>query len=221
MSKYIIHACPERLWYVEDYLIPSMKEQGIKDVTVRNDKHRLGCLHHCMQIFGSMEGDGGTWHMCDDVIIGRNFRELTEPEPDGIVCGFIWERDPQKKTGMVDLQDMRWSFPCIYIPNYLARECADWYFNEAMHATKYATYVSQRKFDDLMFLEFLKTHYPSMKVYNHEKSFVDHIDWLIGGSIVNQDRVWKIVRAMWFDDTDLVDELEMRLHGNTGTGDRP
>ena len=215
--KYVIHACPERMWYVTEYLVPSLQAQGLTDIEVRNDKYHLGCLHHCMQIFASMEGDGGAWHMCDDVIICRNFRKLTEREPDGIVCGFVWERDLQKKTGMVSLSDMRWSFPCIYIPNYLARECAEWYFNYAMHDTQYATYVSQRKFDDLMFLEFLKTHYPNRKVRNHEKSVVDHIDWLIGGSLVNQDRTWKIVRAQWFDDKDLVDELAEKLKARSAT----
>ena len=29
MAKYLIHASPGRMWYVTDYLIPSMVEQGI------------------------------------------------------------------------------------------------------------------------------------------------------------------------------------------------
>ena len=32
MSSYIIHACPARMWYVNGYLIPSMREQGIEDI---------------------------------------------------------------------------------------------------------------------------------------------------------------------------------------------
>ena len=27
--KYMIHCCPKRMWYVEEYLIPSMLRQGI------------------------------------------------------------------------------------------------------------------------------------------------------------------------------------------------
>ena len=30
MAKYLIHAYPNRLWYVKDFLIPSMVKQGIE-----------------------------------------------------------------------------------------------------------------------------------------------------------------------------------------------
>ncbi len=29
--RYMIHACPPRMWYVEEFFIPSMKAQGIRD----------------------------------------------------------------------------------------------------------------------------------------------------------------------------------------------
>ena len=34
--KYMIHTCEARLWYVEEYLIPSMLKQGIKEDDIYN-----------------------------------------------------------------------------------------------------------------------------------------------------------------------------------------
>ena len=58
MAKYVIHACPERMWYVDNYLIPSMRGQSIHNIDVRCDNEHIGCLESCMQIFKSMDGDG-------------------------------------------------------------------------------------------------------------------------------------------------------------------
>ena len=30
--KFLIHACPQRMWYVEDFLIPMLREQGAEIV---------------------------------------------------------------------------------------------------------------------------------------------------------------------------------------------
>jgi len=37
--KYMIHACPERIWYVNNYLVPELLNQGIttQDIIVWND----------------------------------------------------------------------------------------------------------------------------------------------------------------------------------------
>ena len=78
MSKYIIHSCPERMWYVNNYLIPSIRDQGIDDVSAWCDWNHVGCLHSCMNNFMRMNDDGGTWHLQDDVIVSRNFKSRTE-----------------------------------------------------------------------------------------------------------------------------------------------
>lgn len=67
MAKYMIHAVPQRMWYVKDYLIPSMVEQGInkKDITVYVDKKKEGNLQSFLKSFaqaGAWENEG-TWHM--------------------------------------------------------------------------------------------------------------------------------------------------------------
>ncbi len=81
MPKYMIHACLARMWYVEEFLIPSMLEQGIEweSITIWNDAQRRGNLIACMDSFLSLAGsDGGTWHLQDDVIICRDFASLFE-----------------------------------------------------------------------------------------------------------------------------------------------
>ena len=49
--RYMIHACPPRMWYVENLLLPSMLEQGISrdDITVWNDAKGLGNLESFVQ----------------------------------------------------------------------------------------------------------------------------------------------------------------------------
>ena len=217
MSKYIIHACPERLWYVEEYLVPSMKEQGIEDVTVYCDNQHIGCLDYCMEIFMLMPLDGGAWHLQDDVIISRDFRQRTEEltadiEQDEIICGYSYFEDENAgNTGLVNVENMWWSFPCIYIPNRYARKCAKWYFTEAKDAFKYRKWVKHKKFDDAIFREYMVLHYPNKKVTNLVPNLVDHVDFLIGGSIINTQRTAEQTRAKYFEDTDLVEELRRKL----------
>ena len=55
-------------------------------------------------------------------------------------------------------------------------------------------------------------NYPTADVLNLKPCLVDHVDYLIGGSVVNNNRKEKNVRAVWFDSLDLVDELEERLN---------
>ena len=52
-AQYIIHACLDREWYVDEFLIPSMIEQGIpkENIEVWMDRNRDGCLLSCMKCF--------------------------------------------------------------------------------------------------------------------------------------------------------------------------
>ena len=214
MSKYVIHACPERMEYVMEYMLPSLRRQDIYDISVRCDTKHIGNLKSCMRIFASMPEAGGTWHLQDDVIICRDFKTRTEElSEDDIICGYAWTNDDNvEKVGYVKPQDMWWSFPCIHIPNGLARECADWFFNVAKDDPKYTSYVKQKKYDDYFFLEFLKEKRPDCRVLNLKPNLVDHIDYLLGFSVVNKERRHAPVRAKWFEDSDLVDELADKLY---------
>ena len=92
MSKYVIHSTPERMWYVENYLFPSMINQGIDahNIMIKCDVNHDGCLENCMKIFKSMENNDGSWHLQDDVIICKDFKHLTEEYDFGIVCGIYF-----------------------------------------------------------------------------------------------------------------------------------
>ena len=208
MAKYLIHACPQRMWYVNEYLIPSMHNQGIQNIDVICDEKGLGNLESFMQCFIALDGDDGIWHLNDDILIGRNFSKMTQEHDDGIVCGFsCWPTTP---SGYVKATEMWWSFPCIRIPNRIARECAEWFYSYAQTAFEYQQHVATKMEDDWFFKEFLSIKYPEMIILQLEPSIVDHVDYLIGGSVLMG---WKIPhRAKFFNDKDLVKELELQLN---------
>ena len=212
--KYMIHACPQRMWYVNDYLIPSMRAQGIADIEIWNDTEGKGNLFSCMESFRACgEREGGTWHLQDDVLICRDFAERTRLYDDGIVCGFACRNFglSVQERGLVPMVFLWYSFPCIRIPNELAGECAAWFFDDAMHRTQYAQHVFERKHDDYLWRQFLLERHRDAWVTNLAPNLVEHIDHLIGGTLINQQRSIQINRAAFFEDTDLVEELERQL----------
>ena len=212
--KYLIHTCNDRLWYVEKYLIPSMIEQGIdKDsILIYLDKENEGCLESCMKAFALVDKTGYTWHMQDDVLICHDFKERTEQEYEGVVCGYCYDKDDRKRyKGQVNVKEIWYSFPCIRIPNKIARACAKWYFNYAKTANEFRVWVKMKRYDDSMFHVFLEDYYPDMKILNLVPTLVDHVDYIIGGSIVNKIRPEKETHSVYFEDFYLIEELKKKL----------
>ena len=212
----MIHACTDRMWYVEKYLIPSMLEQGIPrdEITVWNDADKKGNLVSCMEAFRECgKRDGGTWHLQDDVLICRDFAQRTKENEDGVVCGFMCRYFQTNLTsyGKHSIRRMWYSFQCIRIPNELAGECAEWFFSEAINDKEYEPKIKTKKFDDWFWLEFMKLHHNDMKVMNLKPNLVDHVDYLIGGSVVNKERTRRESRAFYFEDQDLVTKLGEQL----------
>ena len=211
--KYIIHTCPKRLWYVEEFLLPSMTAQGIKpeDIKVWNDAEGIGNLRATMKSFSEIPMDGqGTWHLQDDVIISSNFKALTEKHNEGIVCGFCSRYSEERPTGDTTLRNIWYSFPCIRIPNNLARECSKWFYHGAINDAKYKNWVESKKHDDEAFKEFLKLKHPDIRVYNLVPNIVNHVDYLLGGSLVNSQRD-KIATSLYWGEPQLVEELKKKL----------
>lgn len=216
VSKYLIHACPDRMWYVNDYIIPSLQSQGINSsaIDVGCDYDHLGCLEKCMEIFRYMVGNGATWHLQDDIIVSRDFRERTEKlvTNDKVICGFSSQMDRNRNlVGVTKPENMWWSFPCVMIPDSLARECAEWYYSFARGYAKYWEWVHMGKCDDNFFREFLLKKHPDIDVMNLSPNLVDHVDYLIGGSMVNTYRGDVRIVSNNFADKDLVDELSKKL----------
>lgn len=219
MAKYLIHTYPKRLWYVQDYLIPSLIEQGIEadDIRVYNDDAGDGNLRACMKAFASVtDDDTGTWHLQDDVCISKDFKQRTEWYDNGLVCGFsslLYDGDIKEKKGAVNRTNMWFSFPCIRIPNKWARECADWVVNSIIGNPVYEKYWKRGVNDDWAFRTYLKEFHPDCVALNIMPCLVDHVDYLIGGG--SGGKRSRPVRAQYWEDEDTIKELEVQINGRT------
>lgn len=214
--RVMIHACPARMWYVQDFLVPDLTEQGIADITIWNDSEKRGNLAACMEAFASCTGDGGTWHLQDDVLIASDFAERAQAaEGNLIVCGFVSDRyGPDKTlTGCVYMPDMWNSLLCAYIPDRIARECAEWYHTGAWKEDANPDLWTLYELgcgDDTFFREFAQIRHGTEKAVNLAPNLVEHIDWIIGGSAVSKYREF-IVTSAYFPDRDRVRQLEQRI----------
>lgn len=217
MSQYLIHTFPSRLWYVEGYLIPSMKAQGITDeqIIVYNDKNRDGEL---ISFLKSLEAtkDKDIWHIQDDVIISSKFKEVTETHNEGIVCGFC-NSYSTGQSGTVLVWDMWYSMPCIRIPSSIAQHFLTWMRSPEVNK-KYQNYFRDNKHDDIFLQFFLRENYATMRVENIAPNIVNHIDYLIGGSLINKDRPKTIPETMssYWEEPQLLDDIANRLCINKG-----
>lgn len=219
MAKYMIHAVPRRMWYVNEFLIPSMLDQGIRreDIQVYEDVARDGNLRACLKSFAMCDGDGGRWHLQDDVCICKDFKERTEKYDDGIVCGFSSEQydgTSDKKKGVVERVNMWFSFPCIRIPNEYARDCSEWVSTYIIGNPIYKHFWEKGVNDDWAFRAWLKQAHPTDKALNIMPCLVDHIDYLIGGGTGVLSRK-KPVRAQYWEDEDIVQALAQKIANRT------
>ena len=221
MAKYMIHACPKRMWYVEDYLVPSMLAQGIveDDIIVFNDTKGRGNLYACLDSFASVpDNDGGVWHIQDDILISSDFKEKTEQYDYGIVYGFsgYYDKSPDGKwlpPGVVKPALMWSSFQCVRIPNKVARDFVKWFYQYMEHNYVYKSYVETGKCDDWFFKTYLKSDHKGDDVLNLAPNIAEHIDRLIGGSVINGLREEPEYRARYWEEPELYEELKRKLNG--------
>lgn len=211
----MIHACPDRMWYVDDFLIPSLLEQGIPRSSIRLwlDSESKGNLKACIESFAECgKHKGNTWHMQDDVLICHDFAERAKTD-GSVVCGFCHAKfEPFNKpmVGRVPAAFMFNSFPCICIPNEIAGEFADWFNNDARHRPQYQDWVRSEKHDDSFWHDFFVETHPDDYVWNLTPALVEHVDWLIGGSLINANRGF-VCRATFWEDEYLVEKLKREL----------
>lgn len=214
----MIHTYPKRLWYVEEYLIPSLLKQGIakEDITVYNDINKDGNLRACMNAFALCPDDlEGTWHLQDDVIICKDFFKRTTNYDNGLVCGFsskMYDGDTKSKIGAVPRSRMWFSFPCMRIPNKMARGCAEWVTKYIIGNPVYKQYWEKGRNDDWAFRSYLKEFHKDCVALNIIPNLVDHVDYLLGGGSGGKRK--EQVRAQYWEDDDLVEELENALDYN-------
>ena len=211
MSKYMIHTCPARLWYVEEYLFPSLLQQGIMpdDIVIYNDSEHDGNLMSTLKSFRSLPKNGLTWHLQDDVVVSKQFASVTQYFPPAykVVCGFCSLYDDET-IGAVFPKNMWYSFPCIRIENRLAHQFISWVKHED-EINRHFVQISNNMFDDSLFKDFMKDRHPYANCFNMCPNLVEHIDDLIGGSTLHA-RKEKIKSKFW-NEPGLVDELKKRL----------
>ena len=130
--KILIHACPQRMWYVEEFLVPELRSQGAEDIEIWCDRERRSNLRACMDSFAARKGDGGTWHLQDDVLPCSDFVRRCEELDEGVAYGFACRNfgDRLDAWGLVYAPDAWHSFQCLRIPDAYARECAAWVRSE-------------------------------------------------------------------------------------------
>ena len=224
MANYSIHACPKRMWYVDEYLVPSMLAQGINenDIFIYNDTEGVGNLQACLNAFESTPQDyEGTWHLQDDVLISSNFKEQTEKHNRGIVYGFTGYYDYVSGTnknekiwfpaGIVKPAQMWSSFQCVRIPNKIAHDFVDWFENYMRNNRVYAEYVKTGKCDDWFFKQYCKSELKHVDILNLAPNIVEHVDRLIGGSVINELREEPEYRARFWEEPELYEELRVKL----------
>lgn len=219
--RFMIHSAPSRMWYVDDFLIPSMVEQGISKDDIINwcDINGKGNLHSCMDGFrwcGDNPTEGGTWHLQDDIVISRDFYKKTKEFNDGVVCGFCvkeWGPDAAK-FGVVPVEELWYSFQCIRIPDKLAGDCARWFYNQASirPQSKYRVRIQARKHDDDFFRFYLLETHANMKIRNLYPNIVNHIDYMIGGTLINAGRPREVNGAVYWEDESILVDLRNRIN---------
>lgn len=217
--KYLIHTYDKRLWYVKDFMIPSMLKQGIAaaDIEIYLDSRHIGNLEACMSSFNKLPEEGSTWHLQDDILISSRFKEITEKynNYNGLVngvCTLFDERNRCKVGEDLVLDDSWYSFPCIMIPNKLAKDCSKWFYN-TLGDPKYFKWSENHNGDDYIFKEYLYKYYPDIKVVNLVPNIVDHIDCLINGSVANERSPEMNVRSKYWEEEELFNELKEKLKG--------
>lgn len=216
MAKYLIHTCAKRKWYVDNFLVPSMLKQGIEreNIMVFNDDAKMGNLKSFIASASWLDTTvSGTWHLQDDIIISSKFRDVTEAYNKGIVCGFCSRFCSEMPIGIRPVRDMWYSFPCIRIPNIVLKGFIQW-LNSASVQNKYKYYIEANKFDDSLFRNYILEVHSDKVVHNVCPNIVDHVDYLVGGSIINYTRGEKNTSSIYFNEKDLITELKQSIENS-------
>lgn len=204
------------MWYVHEFLVPQLLSQGADpaDIRIRCDTHGEGNLESTIRCFEQLEKTpGGTWHIQDDVLPARDFvRRCEQYAGDEIACGFCvdsFDTSPGK-TGHVPQCFLWLSFPCIYIPNAVGAEFARWYRTVGYDDPEVGRLRRLKKGDDTLFWLWHHNARPQAWGWNLAPNLVEHVDILLGGSLVNSTRdTW--ARAKYWDDEEAVQALADRI----------
>jgi hypothetical protein len=208
------------MWYVKRHLLPSLVAQGIdpKHILVYQDKNSIGNLRawvdSCNKLVehANKLGAEGVWHLQDDVVICKDFKERTEKYDSGIVCGFTCNYTVNYPIGYHALleEQMWFSFPCIRIPSDVLEHFVCWANVNLWQSKYFKPCIVRNNADDMVFREWLYDNYPDVKHLNLAPNLVNHIDDLINGSVVNISRNMN-TRALYWEDDEVIENLKKEL----------
>lgn len=211
--KYMIHTHPKRLWYVQNYLVKDMLKQGIKkeDIIIVNDSKGLGNLQAFINSLELVTDD--TWHLQDDVLLSSKFKIKTEVlgKMNMIVSGFCFYDFNMGCTlcqGFTRPIFMYMTFPCIFIPKRYSDEFKEW-VKIPLVKEKHKTFFESGKCDDQLFYQYVLEIHRGDEIYNCYECLVDHVDYLLGGSSINERD--GVVRATYWYENERNIELEKEL----------
>ncbi len=216
----MIHTCNAREWYVYDFLLPSLVKQGIDvtDIKVWHDYERLGNLKSFVAsmkwVRQNCDPASAIWHLQDDIVISKNFKQEIEKEYQGVACGFVcadFNAGILDKTGRTPARNIWFSFPCIRIPNYIAGQFYDWFYEEALNDDRLWKLYKENKHDDDFFRTFIKQKYNRSHVFNMNPNIVEHVDYMIGWSVCNGIRGKEKRGSAYWQDHNQVSNLARAL----------
>lgn len=216
--RYMIHACPKRMWYVEEFLLPEMISQGIEkeSIIVWNDTEGWGNLKSFVKSMeycrDNLPKNESVWHIQDDVILSPNFHAYTERH-DELSYGFCnkaWDADTYNYPGVTTARHSWHSFQCVCIPNRLASDFTAWFaWNTRPGCFRLLPWTKDGVHDDVNFRLFLSEEHPDALCVNVRPNLVDHIDFLIGGTTLYKAEHYH--RSMYWEHDNLIDDLQKKI----------
>ena len=205
----LIHAAPERMHYVEGFLVPKLLRQGFDDVKVWEDKDHKGNLKAYLESYKQLPFDGDTWHLEDDVLPDSRFYVWAKglKNYQGIINGYGTRGlFSERMFGEVRmLQHMFYSFPCIRIPNDLIHLFLEWF--ETCNRNDVKRKVEQNRGIDFILRAYLEEN--PAPCLNHNPCMVEHIDDYLTGSLVSIRA--ETPKAIRFEDTNSLEEMKRWL----------
>jgi hypothetical protein len=202
----MIHACEKRQDYVNGFLVPYLVRIGFdKDEILVYVDHGKGNLQAYLDSYRLLPDSGDWWHLEDDVVPDRRFHEWAEglSHFPGIVCGF----GAGQYYGLRDFgytmegAEGFLSFPCIRIPCETVKAFLAWLKPQD---PRYKRAEKMGKEIDALFKYFLTE--TDQRPFNFYPCIVEHIDYLLGGSTINENREDDL-RAAVFEDLAAVEEV--------------
>ena len=204
---YLIHTCPKRKDFVDNYLVPALKLQGIESsrIFIYNDTQKLGNLQAYIKaadIISGQRPDIQIVHLQDDIIPCSTFKEVIETNYKelydvDVVCGFNSQYDNANNFFVRKAVDSWFSFQCIKFSNKMLQDFVFWIKNKGQYL--YKNWYDQGKYDDSFFKEYIQSVKPNPLVLNLNPTIVQCVDDIIGGSVINNSRGFNMKSSLFLD----------------------